>query len=344
VLRIARTFGVAARVVVLATGEAGRAVRLLGPLLAAPVAYAAWERDRAAAPGQHTPEELRGLIGHLRGAPRRVFAVLGRPVGGSLSPRMHNAAYRVSASEDLMVPIQVRDGGELLRLAQPSGLTALDGLGFSVAGFAVTMPWKEDAVACCTLVAPRALRARAVNTVLPRRGKVLGDCTDIDGIVRALVEAGARLEGARALVLGTGGSARAAVVALHSAGCAVAVAGRDRGKTRAMAASLGAAAITPAEAGRCTVAVNATPVGADHSPSEFLDALRLAPGSMVVDLPYGPAPTRMQVLAEQNTWSYVGGREVLLWQGVAQFAAMTGSAPPVQAMASALGLVAGEMV
>jgi shikimate 5-dehydrogenase len=62
----------------------------------------------------------------------------------------------------------------------------------------------------------------------------------------------------------------------------------------------------------------------------------------VLDLPYGPAPTLLQSMAESHGWTYVGGRKVLLWQGVAQLAAMTGAVPPVAAMAKALGLAVGE--
>lgn len=346
VLRVARALGERPtrerRAVVLATGEAGRAARLLGPLLAAPLTYAAWGSERVAAPGQYTPEELLSLAGHLSGAPGRVFAVLGRPAGRSLSPRMHNAAYRALGLADLFVPLEVENAGELGRLLQSAGLTALDRVGLRAGGFAVTMPWKEEAVGLCSVVAPRASRARAVNTVLPRPGKVLGDCTDIDGVTRALLEAGVALEGARAVVLGTGGSARAAVVALQAAGCEVAVASRDGARAAAVARELGAGVIEAANAGRCTAAVNATPAGLDGAPSELLDSLRLAPSAAVVDLPYGPGPTWLQELAEKSGWTYVGGREVLLWQGVAQLAAMTGMAPPVGAMASALGLAVGE--
>ncbi|HPC84195.1 MAG TPA: type I 3-dehydroquinate dehydratase [Thermoanaerobaculaceae bacterium] len=343
VLRVARALGrgpAGGRAVVLATGEAGRAVRLLGPRLAARVAYAAWEPGRAAAPGQYTAEELTAFVGDP--APLgRVFAVLGRPAGRSLSPRMHNAAYRALGLPDVFVPLEVRDEGELCRLLQPAGLGGVEEVGLRAGGFAVTMPWKEAALGRCSVVAPRAARARAVNTVLPRSGKVLGDCTDIDGITRSLLAAGVGLAGARGLVLGTGGSARAAVVGLQAAGCEVAVAGRDGGKVAAVARELGASSITPSEAGRCSIAVNATPAGTDGAPSELLESLRLAPGAAVVDLPYGPLPTRLQELAEGRGWTYIGGRQVLLWQGVAQFAAMTGMAPPVGAMAAALGL-AGE--
>lgn len=330
------------RGVVLATGEDGRAARLLGPLLGSPLAYVAWDAGRAAAPGQYTADEMKALTGHLDGPPRRLFAVLGKPVGGSLSPRMHNAAYRAAGLHDLFVPIEVQDVPGLGRLLQPAGVTALDEVGLRAGGFAVTMPWKEEAMRCCTTLAPRAARARSVNTALPRPGMVLGDCTDIDGVARALAAAGVELDGARAVVLGAGGSARAAVVALQGAGCQVAIAARNPEKAGVLARELDAVAISPRDAGRCGVVVNATPAGADGSPLPWLEALEPAPRAVVLDLPYGPGPTFLRLLAETRHWSYVGGREVLLWQGVAQYAAMTLSMPPVPAMAAALGLAVEE--
>ncbi|MEW6338512.1 MAG: type I 3-dehydroquinate dehydratase, partial [Acidobacteriota bacterium] len=180
----------ARRAIVFASGEAGRATRLLGPLLAAPVAFASWGEGREAAPGQYPPAEFAHLTGHLQGRPRRVFAVLGNPVGGSLSPRMHAAAFRALSLPDLFVPIEVGTQEELDALLAPLGESCLDGVGLTAGGFAVTMPWKEGAARRCALLAPRAQRARAANTVLPRPGRLVGDCTDIDGISRALLDAG----------------------------------------------------------------------------------------------------------------------------------------------------------
>lgn len=326
------------RAVVFASGEAGRATRLLAPLLGAPVAYAAWSAERAAAPGQYTSEELLALIGHLRGRPRRLLAVLGRPVGGSLSPRMHNAAYRALGLPNLMVPLEIDDEGELEALLAPAGETALDELGLSCGGYAVTMPWKEAALGRCSLAAPRAQRARAVNTVLPRLGKVLGDCTDIDGITAALGEAGVSLPGRRALVLGAGATARAAVVALDLAGAQVGVHARSGAAARALAAELGVAVAEGADAASAEVVINATPAGRDGSPDPFLAELTAPEGTVVVDLPYGQGPTFLEHLAGERGWGYVSGREVLLFQGLAQFAAHNGVAPPVGAMAQALDL------
>jgi shikimate dehydrogenase/3-dehydroquinate dehydratase type I len=327
------------RLIVFAAGDAGRATRLLGPLLAAPVAYAAWDDARAAAPGQYTPAELAALAGHLGGRPRRLFAVLGNPVAASLSPRMHAAAYRALALPNLFVPLQVADAVELDALLQPLGETCLDEAGLPAGGFAVTMPWKEEAARRCDLLAPRAQRAAAANTVLPRPGKTLGDCTDIDGINRVLVGSGTAVGGARALVLGTGGAARAAVVALQLAGAEVAVAGRDRGAAEAAARRLEAVAVEVGSGSeRAAVVVNATPAGRDGAASPWLEELRAPAGALVIDLPYGDSPTSLEQLAAARGWEYVGGREVLLYQGVAQFAAMNAVAPPVAAMAAALGL------
>jgi 3-dehydroquinate dehydratase/shikimate dehydrogenase len=342
VLRLAQAFDrgsrQARRATVFAAGEAGRATRLLGPLFGAPMAYAAWDADRRAAPGQLLPDEMLALIGHLSGRPRRLFAVLGTPVGASLSPRMHAAAYRALGLPNLFVPLEVGEPAELDALIRPQGESCLDDLGLPVGGFAVTMPWKAEAARRCTVLAPRAQRAEAANTVLPRPGKVLGDCTDIDGITRVLAEEGVELAGTRALVLGAGGAARAAVVALQLAGAQVAIAARDATRAREAADRLGVTAAELGASERCAVVVNATPSGGDGEPSPFLEALRLPAGGVVVDLPYGQAPTFLEQLAGRRGWRYAGGREVLLFQAVSQFAAMTGVAPPVRAMASAVGL------
>jgi shikimate dehydrogenase/3-dehydroquinate dehydratase type I len=326
------------RAIVFASGEAGRATRLLGPLFGAPLAYASWAVDRAGAAGQYDPEELLALTGHLSGRPRRLFAILKSQAGQSLSPRMHAAAYRAVGLANLFVPLTVDDEAELDTLVRPAGESCLDDLGLTAGGFAVTMPWKGAASRRCTMLAPRAQRAEAVNTVLPRAGKVLGDCTDIDGITRVLAEEGVDLAGSRALVLGAGGAARAAVVALQLAGADVALAARNDVRAGEVAARLGATAVGLDASAGVSVVVNATPAGSDGAPSPWLEALRLPNDGVVVDLPYGPRRTFLESLAEIRGWRFVGGREVLLYQAVSQFAAMTGVAPPVRAMAGAIGL------
>jgi len=139
-------------------------------------------------------------------------------------------------------------------------------------------------------------------------------------------------------VVGSGAAARAALVALEQVGASAAVAARDAGRAEAIAREFGVACCAPADVGAFRVVVNATPAGHGGLPEPLLDSLALPAGAVAVDLPYGDAPTRLEELAGERGWHYVSGREVLLFQGVAQFAAMTGSPPPVRAMARSLGL------
>lgn len=328
------------RAVLFAAGEVACLSRLLGPMWGTGVAYAAWGTDRVAAPGQLVPEELLALTGHLDGPPRRLFAVIGQKVAASLSPRMHSAAYRALGLPYLFAPLEVATETELHALLRPLGEGLLDELGCEPGGFAVTRPWKQAAASRCTVLAPRAARAMAANTVLPRPGKLLGDCTDVDGVTRALHEAGVKVSGTRAVVLGTGGAARAAAVALDLAGARVALLGRDMTRARAAATAVGVdALVDPGAAHTCSVVVNATPAGGRGEPIPMLEELRLGESVAALDLPYGVERTGLEELASARGWRYISGRDVLLWQGVAQLAAMTSAPPPVEAMAAALGLV-----
>lgn len=326
------------RGIVFAQGEPGLASRLLSPLLAAPVAYACWEGGVPVAPGQLTPGELRDLVGHLSGRPKRVFAVLGSAAHRSLSPRMHAAGFRALGLPYAFIPLTVATEQELRLLLQPAGCGPFDALGLVTGGFAVTMPWKEKAASSCQILAPRAERARAVNTVLPRPGKLIGDLTDVDGINRVLLEAGVRLAGNCVAVLGTGGAARAAVVALQLAGARALVCGRNQEKTQNLARQFRVKAVELQDLGSVAAFINATPAGADGGEDELLAQLRLPKGCVVVDMAYGSGPTFLAQLAAARNWEYVDGKEVLLYQGVSQFAAMNALAPPVCAMAKALGL------
>jgi shikimate 5-dehydrogenase len=178
----------------------------------------------------------------------------------------------------------------------------------------------------------------ARSTPCCRAAGLLGDCTDIDGIVRVLAEEEIELAGARVLVLGSGAAARAALVALELVGADAAVAARDSARGDEIAREFGVSRAAAADSERCRAVINATPAGASGAPDRLLDELRLPAGAVAVDLPYGDLPTRLEELSRERQWRYVSGREVLLYQGVAQFAAMTGSPPPVRAMAEALGL------
>ena len=159
----------------------------------------------------------------------RLAGIIGDPVRHSLSPPLHNAAYRELGLDWRYVAFEVPDG------STAGALDALRTLG--LVGLSVTMPHKTAAAIACDTLSDFAARLRSVNTVtLQADGSLAGDSTDGEGFVRALREAGHDLAGAEALVLGAGGAARPVVVALADAGVAVSVTARRTGAAEAAAA------------------------------------------------------------------------------------------------------------
>ena len=164
----------------------------------------------------------------------RVAAVIGDPVRHSLSPVLHNAAYRELGIDWVYVAFEVPDG------STKQALEAMRTLG--VAGVSVTMPHKTAAAAACDELSANAEALRSVNTVtLLADGRLAGDSTDGPGFLRALEDASAQPAGARVVVLGAGGAARAVVRSLADAGALVIVCARRPEAARA-AAALGSGA------------------------------------------------------------------------------------------------------
>jgi shikimate dehydrogenase len=266
------------------------------------------------------------------GGSTRVAGVIGWPIAHSLSPAMHNAGYRALGLDWAYVPVAVPPD----RLA-----VAIRGLGAaSFAGLNVTIPHKEESLALASGASDVAREIGAANTLTPDgRGGFTADNTDAVGFERAVDEvAPAALDGARALLLGAGGSAQAVAWALSNRGCHVTVANRTPGR----AARLGevipfeASAIDQA-ASSSGVIVNATSLGmgADGPPPELpLDSIQ--PGAVVVDLVYAPGGTPWLRAAEAEGATAVDGRGMLLHQGAASFSIWTGLEAPLEAMRAAL--------
>ncbi|MFM8409107.1 MAG: shikimate dehydrogenase family protein, partial [Alphaproteobacteria bacterium] len=138
----------------------------------------------------------------------RIVGVIGDPIAHTRSPAMHNAAFRALGLNLAYLPFRVAgdDVGAAIEGARALGLRGLN----------VTVPHKEAVIPCLDRLSPRARACRAVNTiVIHDDGTLEGDNTDVPGLERALLEAGLpRRRGEVAVLLGAGGSARAAVLAL----------------------------------------------------------------------------------------------------------------------------------
>ncbi|QTX31794.1 shikimate dehydrogenase [Aminithiophilus ramosus] len=269
-----------------------------------------------------------------------LVALLGHPVDHSLSPAMQNAAFRHEGIDARYLAFDVPPGRLGVAL---EGLAALGALGANV-----TVPHKEEAFALCDDVEPRARSLGAVNVVLFRDGRLEGYNSDIDGVEGALDLLPRK--GTRALLLGAGGSARAAAVALLSRGASVLFVA-NRSPERAVrladdvALSLGRRAIVVVDwrdfhESTFDVVVNATSLGLEGNawPGDDLRRLlRSLKGAPLLDLVYSRrGKTELVEGALAEGLLAVGGEEVLLRQGARAFSLFTGRSAPLEVMRRAL--------
>lgn len=261
-----------------------------------------------------------------------VYGLLGNPVGHSLSPPMHEAAYDALGIDATYVTFEpdVDDIETAVRGAAALG----------VAGLNVTIPFKQDVL---DLVDPDALAARigAVNTIDFSGDTPTGHNTDAGGARRSLTSHGVVLDGADAVLVGAGGAGRAIAFALADAGASVAIANRTVETAEALADDVGDAATAhPLSAlsdlvPGASVLVNATSVGMeeDHSP---VPADCLHADLAVMDAVYTPLDTRLLRDAREAGAQTIDGAWMLLYQGVEAFERWTGREAPVDAMNAAL--------
>jgi len=277
-----------------------------------------------------------------------VYAVLGWPVAHSRSPAMHNAAFAAVGLDAVYVPLAIAP--ERLR----AGVAAIRALG--IEGCNVTLPHKQAIMPLLDEVDATARAIGAVNTVVRRGARLLGENTDGAGLCASLVQAKVALPGARAVVLGTGGAARAAVVGLADAGAErITVAGRRPEQARALVDALGNAWAATA-LGCCglggeltaacadaTLLVQATSASLGDGPeaAAFAAALPLdaLPATAVVcDLVYKPLRTAVLRRAEALGLRTVDGLGMLLHQGALSWSRWTGQPAPLAHMRAALAV------
>jgi shikimate dehydrogenase len=256
----------------------------------------------------------------------RVAGVIGYPVRHSLSPVIHNAAFRELGIDWTYVAFEVPPG------AAPAAVDAVRALG--LAGLNVTRPHKDAVASCVDRLTPVAEALGAVNTVVPAGEVLVGDSTDGDGFVAALgADSGFDPAGRRCVVLGAGGGGRAVVLALAGAGAAdVAVVAR-RTEAAERAARLGRSVGrvgAAADVADADLVVNATPV-ADEVPLG-VDAAHLRPDQLVVDLLYDPPVSTLLAAARAGGAATANGVGMLIHQAALSLTRWTGVAAPVATM------------
>ncbi len=315
--------------VAFASGELGTWTRLVAPTLGAPVVYGAGT-PVPAVPGQLT---VRQLIDDYR-LPQltdaaELFGLVGRGIGGSLSPRLHTTMYRELGLPYLYLPFEVDSFGEFWLEVVESG--AFEELGFHLRGLSVTAPYKRIASAIAGASSPLVEWLGSANTLVDRDGVWEAESTDGEGVSIPLEERLGSLKGRTAAVVGAGGAGRAAAVALRKSGVEVTLVNRsvEAGRTAARELRLAFAALEGFDPGGFDIVVHATPIGgAEEDPLPF-DPSRMHREAVVLDFVYRPTgPTPLVEEARAAGRLAVDGREVLAYQAVSQFRIMTGHELP----------------
>jgi shikimate dehydrogenase len=252
----------------------------------------------------------------------RVFVLIGSPVEHSVSPSMQTAAFRALGLNAAYVPLRTRleDVAEVIRIVTQSG-----------GGGNVTLPYKEAATRAVTVPSPLLRDTGACNTFWANGGGIMGENTDVAGVLAAVDRLAA--PATRWLIIGTGGSARAVVVAARERRASVAI--RSRTPERKLdfehwVTDLGVPLGQPEEA---EVVINATPLGLEPSDPLPVDPAQVSQAKFALDLVYGPNGTRWSTLMEKRGVRAADGREAVVAQGAAAFQCwFPESDPPVEVM------------
>lgn len=326
VLKLIEQRSLSTHVVGIAMGEEGLVSRVLGPRTGAAFTFAASADGGETAPGQVTARTLRDMyrLEQLDQA-TRIFGVAGNPIAHSLSPLMHNTAFRKESVNAVLLPLKVRSVDDLLRLVRE----------LPMAGMAVTMPLKQEVLPYLAnpvagKVKPLTHRIGACNTLrVGADGKIVGFNTDVDGVVRPL-EKRLRLRGAKIAVLGAGGAARAAVFGLAEQGAEVFIVNRTHETAVALAKEARAKALKHEvfAKSRFDVLINSTPCGMKGSKQALPIAENELNAGLVFDMVYNPLETPLLKLARERGIPVVTGLEMFVQQGARQFEIWTGKPAP----------------
>jgi 3-dehydroquinate dehydratase/shikimate dehydrogenase len=331
VLRLIEDRSRSAHVVGIAMGEEGLVSRVLGPRAGAAFTFASLEDGVETAPGQVTARSLRDLyqLEHLDAA-TRIFGVAGNPISHSLSPLMHNTAFRREHVNAVLLPLKVRALADLLTLV----------VELPISGVAVTMPLKQEVLPHLANMDPLTAKIKACNTLRTGAdGKLYGFNTDVAGVVRPL-EKRLKLKGARVALLGAGGAARAAAFGLVEQGAEVFITNRTHEHAVALARAAKAKVLKHEQLAKqhFDVLINSTPCGMPGTKQALPIKEDELNAGLVFDMVYNPLETPLLKLAKSRGIRVIGGLEMFVQQGARQFEIWTGKPAPEAEMLRAVEL------
>lgn len=271
----------------------------------------------------------------------KLFGIIGNPIRHSLSPYMHNAAFSRLKLKAVYLPFEVKRN----RLRQALSFLKKNG----VSGFNITIPFKSDCIRYLDGIDPIAKKIGAVNTVILRRGRLIGYNTDYAGFIKSLKEElSFNPKGKSAFILGAGGASRAVCFGLVREGIrSIYIYDIAGSKAKELAEAINrfsnrrkAKNCTGKDMGtcikECQLLVNCTPLGMGKRDPLPVDPRLLHSGLSVYDLVYTPLETRLIKAAKKKRIKAVGGLGMLLYQGAAAFELWMRKTPPLSLMRKAL--------
>jgi 3-dehydroquinate dehydratase/shikimate dehydrogenase len=302
-------------------GEQGIISRVLGVRAGSVFTFASAGAGQETAPGQVSAQELRNVYRIEQvDAATRVYGVVGDPIAHSLSPAIMNAAFRRENVNAVYLALHAKTLKDLLTCVRE----------IPIHGISVTMPYKEAILPHLDNTDSHTTKIGACNTVVRAQdGKLYGFNTDAAGIVRPLERRLNTLEGARILVLGAGGAARAAVFGLKERGCEVYILNRSLAPAKKLAHQARARIIKRPDLKKLAfdVIINATPVGMGNTKETPLQDKEIN-ARYVFDMVYDPAETRFLKLAKERGAQIIPGIEMFVHQAARQFEIWTGKPAP----------------
>ncbi len=326
-------------IIPIAMGEVGKWTRILGLAHGAPLTYASLENGNETAPGQISVNDLLEVY-RVKDLDEKteIYGILGNPVSHSLSPYLHNAAFRHSDINAVYIPFQCNELGEFLKVLVEQTTRQVD-LNFK--GFSLTSPHKELINNYLEFMDETASKIGAVNTVKVVNGKLHGYNTDADGFIAPLKEMFGDLEDVNVGILGAGGAARACIFALIKERAHVTVFARNYNKAKTLAEEfdIKLCELTSGkfEFPTLDIIVNTTPIGTsgkleNETPVDFESMKNL---QLAYDLVYNPMDTRFLRQARDAGAATLSGFEMFVSQGAKQFEIWTGQKAPIAEMRQA---------
>ena len=324
-------------IIPIAMGEAGKWTRILGLAHGAFMTYASLESGSETAPGQISAKDLIEVyrVKQLN-ENTSVYGIIGGNTGYSVSPFIHNAAFKKCKLNSVFLPLQVKNLDEFMRRMVKPATREVE---LNFAGFSVTIPHKQTIIKHLDSMDETAKKIGAVNTVKIENGKLYGFNTDAHGFIEPLKNAFGDLQNARVAVVGAGGAARACIYALRQESAQVSIFVRDVSKAKQLGDDF-STEIRELGTGFADfdIIVNATPLGTKGTMENetIATAEQLENVKLVYDLVYNPGETSLLQEARKVNVKTIGGLEMLVAQGAKQFEIWTSMGAPLEEMNSAV--------